>query len=263
VLGGEVEWAGAREALREHAGFLRRFVAEQGIQTNEAQRSWVLLPCFLDVARRTGADTLDLIELGPSAGLNLVWDRYRYRYLNGRWGAQDARIELAGDERRPVPADLLRREPRVRGRVGVDSDPIDVTSDEGVRLLKSFIWPDQAWRLELLDRAVAALRPDPPELIRADFVAELPRLLERRASDALTVVFQTAVTSYLPDEGWERVREALERAGRDGSLAFVATGRPANDVHTYWGLSVETWPEGDRRLVAHADFHGAWLAWLE
>jgi hypothetical protein len=241
---------------------LREFVATQEIQTNEVQRSWLLLPCFLEAARLAGAQTIDLVELGPSAGLNLVWDRYRYRYREGLWGSKAARLELTGQERRPVPGGLLRHAPRVRRRVGIDMNPIDVTTEEGAQLLRSFVWPDQTWRLELLDDAIAAVRDDPPQLVRGDLVEQLPRLLERPSLDALTVVFHTAVLGYIPIDGRERLRRALAEAGADAPLAYVCTGRPAPDEHTHWGLFVQVWPDGERRLVAHADFHGAWLEWL-
>jgi hypothetical protein len=108
------------------------------VQTNEVQRCWMLLPCFLELARRTGFSTFDLIEFGPSAGLLLYWDRYRYRYEQGSWHDRDAPLELAGEERRPVPADLLAVQPVVRSRVGIDIEPVDVTTDEGALLLRSF-----------------------------------------------------------------------------------------------------------------------------
>jgi hypothetical protein len=237
-------------------------VAEQGVQTNEVQRSWMLLPCFLELARRTGAETFDLTELGPSAGLNLVWDRYCYRYAAGTWGPATARVDLRGAERSPVPGALLRLVPRVRTRVGVDLAPIDVTTDDGARLLKSFVWPDQTWRLELLDRAIAALREDPPELLRGDLVDELPRLLSRRREGALLVVLHTAVLSYVEAERRQRVSAALEAAGAEGPLAVVSTGQPREGVHDYWGLWLQVWPGGERSLLAHGDFHGAWIEWL-
>ena len=134
------------------------------MQTNEVRRSWFLLPCFLEVARRTGAETFDLLELGSSAGFNLLWDRYRYRYEAGEWGPADALLELDGEERRPVPAELLALVPRVRRRVGLDLDPVDVTTDEGALRLRSFVWPGQPERMERLDRAIAAVRAEPPEL---------------------------------------------------------------------------------------------------
>jgi hypothetical protein len=242
------------EALVEHRDFLREFVAEQVVQTNEVQRCWTLLPCFLEAARRTGAETLDLIELGPSAGLNLVWDRYRYGYAEGDWGATEAQLELRGEERRPVPGELLRLTPRVRGRVGIDRAPIDVTGDESARLLRSFVWPDQHWRLELLDEAIQAVRDDPPELVRGDFVEVLPELLAQRRPNGLTVVFETAVLGYLDAGGRGRVYDALARAGAEEPLAFVS--------NPHLGMRLQLWPGGEAEVLANADFHGAWLEWL-
>jgi hypothetical protein len=235
-------------------------VAQRPVQTNEVRRSWVLLPCFLEVARRTGADTLDLVELGPSAGLNLVWDRYRYRYEGGAWGPEDAPLELSGEERGLVPGDLLGLAPRVRSRVGVDREPLDLTTDEGARLLKAFVWADQLDRLERLDRAIGALRSDPPELVRGDVVDELPRLLDRRRPGALTVVFQTAVLGYLSEKGRGRVRDALQEAGGKSPLAFVSAGRPRDDTRS-WGLRLVIWPGAERAFLGHADYHGSWLDW--
>ncbi len=61
---------------------------EQEVQTNEVQRSWALLPAFLSLA---DGRPFDLLELGPSAGLNLLWDRYAYRVLVGDVGERRAR----------------------------------------------------------------------------------------------------------------------------------------------------------------------------
>jgi len=248
--------------LEQRRDWLRRFVQTQGVQTNEVQRSWMLLPCFLEVARRTGVETLDLIELGPSAGLNLVWDRYRYRYEQGSWGCGDAALELSGEERRPVPARLLGIKPRVRQRRGIDLAPLDVTRPGDTLLLKAFVWPDQRERLERLDRAVETLRAQPPMLEHGDVVERLPALLAERLPGALTVVFQTAVRGYLSRERWKELLTALDQAGRQFPLALVSVSRPAAGEHRFWGLWLRLWPDGQKRLLAHAGFHGQWLEWL-
>lgn len=248
--------------LEQRRDWLKRFIATQGVQTNEVQRSWLLLPCFLEIARRTQVETFDLIELGPSAGLNLVWDRYRYRYEQGAWGDDDAALELSGDERRPVPSGLLRLRPRVRQRRGIDLSPLDVTRPGDTLLLKAFVWADQLARLERLDRAVATLRAQPPQLEQGDIVERLPALLAERLPGALTVVFQTAVRGYLSREDWRRLLNALDEAGRRFPLALVSVSRPAPGEDRYWGLWLRVWPEGEKRLLAHAGFHGQWLEWL-
>jgi hypothetical protein len=259
VLTRRASWDDVDAAL-EHPDLPQ--LARRPVQTNEVRRSWLLLPCFLEIARQTGAETFDLIELGPSAGFNLLWGRFRYAYQAGAWGPDDALLELDGDERSPVPGELLRLQPRVRRRVGVDLDPVDVTTEEGALRLRSFVSPGQPARIERLEQAIEAVRREPPQLVRGDMADLLPSLLAERGPGALTVVFQTAVLGYLGEDRWARVREALAEAGREEPLAFVWTDRPAEDVHTHWGLWLRLWPDDAPRLLAHADFHGAWLEWL-
>jgi hypothetical protein len=258
VLGGEAGWD---DPLEEHKAFLREFVATQGVQTNEVQRSWVLLPLLLRVAQRTGAETFDLVELGPSAGLNLVWDRYRYRYEAGEWGREDAVLSFEGEEHRPVPAEVLELEPKVRGRIGIDRSPIDVTSEDGARLLRAFVWAGQEERMRRLDQAIEAVRADPPELVKGDFVEELPEVLAAQPRDGLTIVFQTASFGYIGDEGRARVRSVLEETGQERPLAFISTGKPRAPEKDCWGLRLAYWPGGEREFAGHADFHGSWLQW--
>jgi hypothetical protein len=257
VLAGKASWS---DPLESHREFLTAFVSSHGVQTNEVQRSWILVPLFLRVAQRTGAEVFDLVELGSSAGLNLVWDRYRCLYGAGEWGPRDARLTLSGQEKKPVPGELLDLHPRVRERVGIDREPIDVTTDDGARLLKCFVWAGQDERLERLDRAIDALRDDPPQLTRGDMVAELPQVLASRADDALTIVFATASLGYVPEEGVAGIRATLDAAGRAGGLVFVTTGTARTGEH-HWGLRIVYYPGAEREFAGEADYHGAWLDW--
>jgi hypothetical protein len=254
VLGGEASWDDLVTALERHAQFLRRWCSEQEVQTNEVQRSWALLPAFLSL---DDGRPFDLLELGPSAGLNLLWDRYAYRYSSGTWGSGE--LELRGDDRQPPPASLLEQRVEVARRRGVDLNPIDVTTAEGARVLQAFVWADQTVRLQRLQQAIEVARRDPPELIRGDYVAELPALLHDRVPGAQLVVFQTASTMYLERGGAENMRAALHDAGAREPLAFVTTGRAPGDDG--FALEVERLPDGGPTRVAVFDFHGAWLDW--
>lgn len=253
-----------RDILVKRRDWLRSFVTEQGVQTNEVQRCFGLLPGFLAVA---DGRPLDVIELGPSAGLNLCWDKYRYRYKAGAWGPASSGLELTGEELPGPSAELLARRPAVRRRLGIDLFPVDVTTEHGARLLQCFVWADQTQRLERLRCAIEVLREDPPELVQGDYVELLPRVLAERDTQALTVVFQIASTPYVAEEGRRRVHAALNEAGRGGSLAFVNATRPAEGWQgDGYGLEVQAWPgrafgEVSRRNVGHLDFHGEWIAW--
>lgn len=254
VLAGQASWDDVGAALERHRAFLSRWVAEQNVQTNEVQRAWALLPGFLALA---DGRPFDLLELGPSAGLNLLWDRYRYRYGTGTWG--DGPFELSGEDRLPPPADLLQRRVQIERRRGIDLNPVDVTTEHGARLLQAFVWPDQTERLERLRRAIDVVRSDPPELMRGDYVAALPHLLADRRAGTQLVVFQTASTMYIGTEGMHRLREALQHASEREPLVYLGTGRAPDDDG--YALDVERYPGGTHERLAVFDFHGAWLDW--
>ncbi len=253
-------------ALAEHEAELRPRVETHGVQTNEVQRCTMLLPAFLAASAETGLP-LELIELGPSAGLNLLVDRYRYRYEHGAWGPSDALLELTTEEKAggSVPGSLLSRELVVRRRRGIDLVPIDATTAEGYLLLRSFVWPGLDERVARLDAAVETLRrmPERPELVAGDYTAMLPGLLADRPADALTVVFETFSTIYLPGTVALELAEELETAGGDGRpLAWVSVRRWELGAGTdaAFELELRVWP-GPAQVVARVDPHGNTLDW--
>jgi hypothetical protein len=268
VLAGEEPdaWARFPDVLRERRDRLARFVAEQPVQTNEVQRCWALVPAFLAAA---GGRAVDLVELGPSAGLNLLWDRYRYRYGHLAWGPPEAELELSGTLVASPPRSLFRRKVEVRDRIGIDRAPLEVSDAEQALLLQAFVWADQRDRLERLRRAIAAARRTPPRLLRGDYVEVLPELLARRDRQALTLVFNSASTSYLRDEERARLEAGIAEAGGSGPLAWVSyefegdDGRLGKTFEDAFALEVQVWPGGERRLVARTDGHGNRLHWLE
>ena len=105
---------------------------------------------------------------------------------------------------------------------------------------------------------------EPPELIRGNYSELLPELLAARPDDALTVVFDTFSTLYLPADAAAELRCALETAGGDGRpLAWIST-LPWNDAtgpsDGVVELELRVWP-GPVRVAAHVDPHGNWLDW--
>jgi hypothetical protein len=250
VLAGQASW---EDPLAQHADFLADFVRRQGVQTNEVQRMWVLLPVFLHATR--GAVAVDIVELGASGGLNLVFDRYRYVYEHGDWGPRNATLALSGMERTPLPASLFTHGLPVRSRIGIDRAPVDVTTPEGARLLESFVWAGQTERSARLRAAIDVVRDDPPTIVRGDITEALPGLLSELPEGGVTLVFQSSVFEYVHPSGRRRVREALDTSGRD--VVFISTGQPRADPRS-WGIRIYR-PGREREFVGHADYHGTWL----
>ena len=245
-----------RPARRSTRSSCATSCATQSVQTNEVQRSWVLLPCFLRAAELLGVDELDVVELGPSAGPEPRLGPLPLRVRRRRVGA--GRRAAAAARSRGALARCRRRcssvAPRVTRRVGIDRAPVDVTTDEGARLLECFVWAGQDERLERLDaRDRRRAREPAASSCAATSRDELPRRA-RGSADA-----------RLPDGGRSRTSptrrappcgDALERA--PAPVAFVTAGRPRGGEHG-WGMRIELYPGGEREFVGHADFHGAWL----
>ena len=261
----EDPWTRFGDVVREHRDEVARFVAEQPIQTNEVQRSWALAPAFLAAAE---GRPLHLLELGPSAGLNLYWDRYRHRYGDSVRGPADAPITLAGEAVGGPPPELLAHEVEVLSRSGIDRAPLDVTRDDDALLLQSFVWADQRDRLQRLRLAIEVARREPPRLVRGDYVQELPSLLAERPPEGITVVFHSASTAYLPRDERERLAQALAAAGEVGPLAWISyefeEGERGDDVgYDTFVLDLRTWPGGRARRLARLDGHGNRMRWLD
>ncbi len=258
--GGSFEPEGAWRALlgvaRAHAPEIRARLGSN-VQTNEVQRCTALLAGFLRVARATGLP-LRVREIGSSAGLNLLFDRWRYELGPHRFGDPAAPLALCA-EWSGAPPDLGARL-RVASRAGCDVDPIDATDAADRLRLESFLWPDQPERLARVRAALAAAQADPPRVERARAGEWVPRELEVRPAGEATVLVQSHVWWYLPEaerEGLLRdVRAAGERAGADRPIAWLRLEGTKPDEGE---LRLWRWPPGEDRLLARSHQHGSWV----
>lgn len=226
-------------------------------QTNEVGRSAMLLPGFLWLARRFGPE-LDVIEIGASAGLNLHWDSYAYRYAGARWGRADAPLELAPECRLPPPLD---GEVTVVRRRACDLAPLDPGNEEHRTRLLSYVWADQMARQERLAAALAHAAARPERVEAADAAAFLSReLAAPPIGNALRVVVHSIFWQYLADPARLGIQTAMLRAAEAAPLAwlrFEADGRLPGG-----GLLLTLFPSGEHHLLARGDYHGRWFEWL-
>lgn len=229
-------------------------------QTNEVMRSAVFLGGFLKVARTLGLP-LRMREVGCSAGLNLMWDRYRYRLGDTVWGDQESpvRLEPRWEGPSPGPAPIT-----VASRRGVDQLPVDLADPEQRFRLLSYVWADQAERVERVRGAMHLALQDPPPVDHGDAADWVEAELAELPEGQTTVLYHSYVWSYLSAATQARMRAALAEAGArahaGAGLAHLAF--ESVDGTEKSALTLRLWPGGERQLLADAHPHGRWVKWL-
>jgi hypothetical protein len=241
---------------------IRELIARRRVQTNEVGRSACLLPAFALASGMTRGRPLALVEVGTSAGLNLLFDRYAYDYgdgvLRGEAGSS-VRIScsLRGASHPPLPEAF----PRVASRVGVDLHPVDVR-DPGARLWqRARVWPEHTARAKTLRRALEVALSNPPPVEPGDALTALPGHLKAISEETVPCVFHAhAVYQFAPqDRG--RMDALLAELSTPRELLLRLAMEPSDAGHSVLSLYAYRYGYREKRRLAVCDYHGMWLAW--
>ena len=230
-----------RDFCLEHEERIQTLISTRRVQTNEVKRCACLLPAF-GMASRMSGKPLALVEVGASAGLNLLFDRYRYEYGDGNiLGNEDSPVEIhcetRGEKVPPFPENM----PKASSRIGLDLEPLDVRNPDDARWLEALIWPEEyARRAPMLRRAIEVARKNPPKILRGDALESLPKVLSTIPENAAPCVFHTFTVNQFSEEMRERLTRILVDSSRN---------RPV------YRVSIE-WIESESPLLRLAVFDG-------
>jgi hypothetical protein len=260
-LPGDPAFVAFRAFCLEHADAIRPLLETRITQTNETRRCAYLLPAFQAVAAQSG-QPLALIEIGPSAGLNLLWDRYSYLYGGElRAGAPASPVLIATELRGPVRPPIPALPPPVAWRRGIEISPLDLSDGNTVRWLEALIWPENTERMARLRAAITMARSAPPPIIAGDALDLLPALIAAAPADAALCVYHTHVIYQFSQEGRERLSAILTEAGRFRPIYRLGCeGMALKHAELVWTLYERGGVE--ERLLATASGHGDWVAWV-
>ncbi|TCC37962.1 DUF2332 domain-containing protein [Kribbella speibonae] len=244
------------------------------VRGDEGGRHAVLYPAIAEVARRVGAGSVGLIDVGRPAGLNLTVDRVGISYSNEQTlgdagSAVQVSASVVGEGLVP-----LRAMPEVAARVVVDVDPVDVTEVDEARWLRACVPPDHVERLARLEAELALAEAAPPVLVRGGVVEVLPEAIASVPDDVLPVVITTWALSGLDLEGRLRFLQRLDEAATKRPVAWVsvegvgvAPGMPTfgdrrASGHSIVGLGVFDHASLHATGVGRCWLRGEMLAWL-
>ncbi len=239
-------------------------------QTNEAGRSASIMAGLLWLAQRA-RPRFELFELGASAGVNTMLERYHFTLGETQVGPPQSPMQIEPEWRGsgaspPAAPDAFE----IVDVTGCDLAPIDLTNPASALNLKAYVWPDAPQRMARIDAAIELANQQAPSLIKMGADAFVAQMLERpHAKGTTRAFFHSIMWQYMPNEAQDAVRAAFEAAGAKATeekpFAWVSLETdPATFRHE---LTVRYWDgsagNGEPRLLAHAHPHGAWVEWLE
>jgi hypothetical protein len=252
-----VEFAGF---CAEHRDAIVQILRERLVQTNAPGRGAAVRLAMHEVGRRV-AGPVTFLEIGPSAGIQLRFERWAVHTAGRRFGPADAPLTLRPEWRSASPPPDLDRIAPVRDRLGVDLHPVDATDPEQRLWLQALVWPEHRDRFAELATALDAVAADPPTILEGDAIELLPRLdAGSLADDIPLVVFHAMVRMHVPAE---------RRSAFDAAIAALSGRRRL--LHVSLEIPPRHWPdrsapllalrdsEGVDRDLARAEGHGRWI----
>jgi hypothetical protein len=245
----------------EHRDTITQILRERLVQTNAPGRGVAVRLAMHEITQRI-AGPVTFVEIGPSAGIQLRFDRWSVHTAGRRFGPADAPLTLRPQWRADDPPPDLDHIAPIRDRLGIDLHPVDATDPEQRLWLQALVWPEHRDRFAELATALDAVAADPPTILQGDAIEMLPRLDAQTLPDDIPlVVFHAMVRVHVP---------ADRRAAFDAVIA--ALGRRRRVLH----VSLEIPPrgslydrrapvlalrdsEGEDRDLARVEGHGRWI----
>ena len=271
----EVAFPLFRAAVLDHRDRVLAMLHTRFIQTNECGRAAPLALGIAAAARAVG-EIDALVDAGASAGLNLLYDRYRLEVGDlGVWGDADSPVVCSCAIGGHAPERLQLVD--VPARIGLDRAPIDVTDESAARWLLACTWPDTG-RLERTRAAIKIAAADPPDVRTGDLVCDLAPLLRGVEGDGPLCVVTSWTLGYL--DGSERAAfvAALGAVAAARTIAWLSFEHPGvvrgidadvaprtkfSTVRSVVGLTI-LGPSRttSQRAMAHVHPHGSSLEWI-
>jgi HAD superfamily hydrolase (TIGR01509 family) len=258
----EDAWPVVRGALERNFDWIEQRL-HRTVQTNEPGRSAALYPALLWLTAAYGRP-LRLLEIGASAGLNLICDRYRYDVGELTLGDPGSPVRFEQPWRPAPPIDLAVAAAalRITHREGCDPNPLDPSNPDDRRRLISYIWPDERDRLRRLDAALSVAAPRPPMVVRAQAYEWLPDALSRRRDGELTVVWHSVMRQYVDPSEWQALVQASDAAlAARSELPIAWVGMEPVPGGSGAEITLRMAADQPARRIGRCDDHGPPVAW--
>lgn len=265
-----------QQAIWARRDALFPFIQQATVQTNETGRGI----CWLVPLHFVPWPEVHLVDLGASAGLNLVAEQRAFRFQVG-----DEAIEL-GKGKPPQFVSRVRGNgrflaqrqpiPKIVGRTGGDIAPFKLETAVSEQTLAAYVWADQVHRLHRLREGIAAYHKTkqseaPVQVHPLDLPSGLESFLQQHLAqvEVPIVLYNTYITMYLPERGWQ-LRQHLAHWAQTQKQPVLwlqwepQHGEPSAAPELGWlAWTADYWHEGTHQqwLLGWTHPHGTQLQW--
>ena len=245
-------------------------ISTRTVQSTAVERAGYVLP-LLDYVADLAGEPLNLIEIGCSAGLLTMFDRYLYDYgEHGRVGDEASTVvvphRLIGDKARSP-----RRIPQIAERVGIDLRTIDAKSDDERRWLLAQVYPESSQSRARIAAALDVVARSDLRTVEGDATAVLPSLLQEMQGPLC--VLHSACVYYFSREAQDLLDRHLREASRGRVIHRIGVETPTDSAGETSNLTsarvdfhathtVYENCEARGQVVAICQIYGAWMEWL-
>lgn len=261
-----------RAFVTQHRTAVVDVLQTRRVQTNEVGRVGVIAPALAHARRRVDMP-LGLVEVGASAGLNLLVDQCRVDYGEFSIGRPHSPLALRCDCA-ATPPPFSMGDLDISWRIGLDRSPIHPDDEADSRWLLACVWIDQPDRIERLAAALSMARASPSPLVAGDAVTGLASVVARVPDHLHLVVLTSWVAFYLSREQRVAFEEVLAHVGRPvtwislehpGVVRDLDLSQPPPDqliaASVVAAVSFDDGAAVAREVWAWAHPHGRWLDW--
>ncbi|MGE4250835.1 MAG: DUF2332 domain-containing protein [Parvibaculaceae bacterium] len=249
-----------------YADFRRFVIANQASIIDTLSTRWViktdlrrgacLRSLIVEAARRLSADRIHLVDIGCSAGLNLLLDKWRISYGDYSVGPPDSPISIRTEARRTLPPTTPM--PEIVTRTGIDLNLPDIASRSDRTWVLAHTAPEERDMLRACQAAMDIRARQPLRLIKGDGIALLGEVVAGLDPAYPVIVMHSLTTVMFTDAMREAFNDVLESCAASRPLKRVCMEL----VGPAASLFVSDQSVSRPGIVGRADIDGRWMQWL-
>lgn len=232
------------------------------VQTNALNRCAYIMPILSNIF---DGKTINIIDIGTSAGLTLNFDKYEYHY-NDKYLFGNSPVKIRSEIKNGIMPSF-KESVIINKKIGVDQNPLDLKDEENVNWLKALIWGDLTERVKKINEAINVAKKESISFEKANTIQDFEEIIGRQESEIPLIIYHTHVLYQFTQEEREEFWNLIDKIGEERDLTYLAT-EGSRVFKTDYGLSgilveLTKYEKGLKhsRVVAETNGHGNWIKW--